>query len=162
MKHIPCLSRRDFTNKGETLIEAIGALAIIAIVVTAASVAIITALSNANFNQNQTQSTKFAQQGLEVVRQIRDADYTGFRTYAGTYCLAEGQTVLNTPVASCPNPNVSEFIRTVTVTQDGCSVNVAEVSVKVAFTDGKCQLGEYCHDQTHTSCLTTVNPIIAP
>ena len=55
-------------QKGETLIEALGALAIVAIVITAVTMVVTTALSNALFNENQTLATKFAQQGVERKR----------------------------------------------------------------------------------------------
>ena len=150
-------------QKGETLIEALGALAIVAIVASAVASVVISAVSNANNNENKTLSTKFAQQGLETVHQIRDRDYTTFKTTNGLYCLAKGQTALGTPQASCPTPNVDTFIRSVLIEQvPGCATNVARVTVTVAWNDGKCQTGIYCNKQMHTSCLSTINPVPVP
>ncbi|MBA3724502.1 MAG: prepilin-type N-terminal cleavage/methylation domain-containing protein [Candidatus Levybacteria bacterium] len=146
-------------QKGETLIEALGALAIVAIVITAVTMVITTALSNALFNENQTLATKFAQQGIETVRQVRNTDYSAYRSYNGLYCLGKGQTTLGTPQSRCSTPNADTFIRSVTIEQSpGCAPNVSRVIVRVAFTSGKCQPNTYCHAQTHTSCLSTVNP----
>ncbi len=146
-------------QKGETLIEALGALAIVAIVITAVTMVVTTALSNALFNENQTLATKFAQQGVEAVRQVRNANYTAYRSYNGLYCLGKGQTTLGTPQSTCPTPNADTFIRSVTIEQSpGCAPNVSRVIVNVAFTSGKCQPNAYCHVQTHSSCLSTVNP----
>lgn len=150
-------------QKGETLIEALGALALVAVVVTAVSSAVITALNNAQYNENQTQATKFAQQGLEAVRKIRNTDYFAFRSYNGIYCFGKGQTSLGTAQANCTTPNTDTFIRYVEIQQaPGCGANIARVTVNVSFKDGKCTDDSYCHTQSHSSCLSTVNPIQAP
>jgi len=152
-----------FNQKGETLIEALAALAIISIVIVAVATAVVTSLSNTKYNQNQTQSTKYAQQGIEQVRQIRNNNYTNFKTYNGTYCLGKGQTTLGASQGSCSVKNVDTFIRSVQIEQvPGCSANVAKISVSVSFTDGKCSGGTYCHQLTQTSCLSTVNPVQGP
>lgn len=147
-------------QKGETLIEALGALAIVSIVITAVATLVTTSLSNAQYNENQTLATKYAQQGVESVRQIRNTNYAAFRSYNGLYCFGKGQTSLGTPQSACNTANTDTFIRTVTIEQTpGCATNVARVIVDVSFTDGKCTDNAYCHKQTHSSCLSTVNPV---
>ena len=151
------------TFKGQTLIETLAALAVISIVMSAIAISITTALSNAKFNQYQTLATKYAQQGSEIVHQIRDDSYTNFTNYNGTYCLAKGQTSLGSLHGSCTTPNVDNFIRSIQIEQSpGCGPNVAKITTTVSFTDGKCQAGTYCHNQVDTSCLSTVNPVQAP
>jgi hypothetical protein len=44
---------------------------------------------------------KYAQEGLEAVRKIRNASYVGFRSYNGVYCLGSDETTLGTPIAAC-------------------------------------------------------------
>lgn len=152
------------TSQGQTLIEALTALAIISIVITAISVAVTAALSNAKYNQNETLATKYAQQASELVTQIRDNSYNNFKNYNGTYCLASGQTSLGSAQpGGCPTTNIDNiFIRSVQIQQNRCAANVARVTVTVAFTDGKCQAGGYCHKVVNDSCLSIVNPIQAP
>ena len=150
-------------QKGQSLIEAISALAIIAIIITAIAVAVTTSLSNAKFNQDETLATKFAQQGSELIRQIRDANYAGFKTINGNYCLAKDQTTLGSSQSNCTSANVDNYVRSVQVEQiPGCATNVAKVTVNVAFKDAKCAIGAFCHVITNTSCLSTVNPVQAP
>ncbi|MGH7204157.1 MAG: prepilin-type N-terminal cleavage/methylation domain-containing protein [Candidatus Levyibacteriota bacterium] len=151
------------TQKGQSLIEAIAAMAIIAIVVTAIAVAITTSLSNTKYNQNMTLTTKYAQQGSEIVRQIRNNDYNGFKNISGTYCLAKSQTTLGAAQSDCTSPNADSFIRSVQIEQSpGCATNVAKVTVVVAFADSKCLDNTFCHSVTNTSCLSTINPIQSP
>lgn len=150
-------------QKGQTLIETLSALAIISIVVTAIATSVTTSLSNATYNQNQTLATKYAQQGSEILNEIRDASYKSFLSYSGIYCLGSGQTTLGTAQASCTTPNIgSTFIRSVQITQGGCATNVAKIVVNVAFTNSKCTAGVYCHTENDTFCLSTVNPIQSP
>lgn len=152
-----------FAQKGETLIEALGALAIISIVIAAVASSVITALNNAKHNENVTLATKFAQQGIEQVRQIRNTNYPVFRTYSGIYCLGKNQTTLGAAQSNCTSANVDSFIRSVAINHTpGCGANVARITVAVSYTDGKCSSGVYCHRQEHVSCLSTVNPIQAP
>ena len=143
------MAKKDFsfltshlsTPRGETLIEALGALAIISVVVTAAAIAVTTALNNAAFNKNQTQATKYAQEGVEVVRQIRNANYTQFRSYNGLYCLADNQSDLGSVQSECTQANIGNFVRSVVIEQTpGCRADVPRVAVTVAFTDGTCRI----------------------
>ena len=154
-------------QQGQTLIETLAALAIISVVIGAIGVLVTTSLSTAKYNQYQTLSTKYAQQGIEVVQEIRDSSYKGFQAYTGTYCLAKNQTTINpaSRVASCVTPNYDNFIRSVTVQQAAprCGANFALVTVTVKFSDGKCTPpGSYCHAVTNDTCLTTVDPVLPP
>ena len=153
-------------QKGQTLIETLAALAIISVVIGAIGVLVTTSLSNAKYNQSQTLATKYAQQGIEVVQQIRDNSYTGFRTYhtPGEYCLGSGAVALGANVSSCSSPNIGIFIRSVTVQQGAarCGANFALVTVDVKFADGKCASGVYCHVVSNDTCLSTVDPVQAP
>ncbi len=152
---------RKKLQRGQTLIETLAALAIIGMIVSAIGVVVTTALSNAKYDSNITLATKYAQQGSELVQQIRDDNYTTFQGLSGIYCLNKGQTTLGSP-SNCTTPNVDNFIRTVTVQQNGCGANIAQVTVAVTFTDGKCTTGVYCHKQTVLTCLSTVNPVQVP
>lgn len=147
--------------KGETLIEVLIALTIAVVVVTAIAVLGVSSLNNAQFIKSQDQSTKYAQEGMEVVRNIRNSDYVSFRNYTGTYCLGKGQTTLGAARTSCASKNIDNvFIRSVLIQQDaGCGVNLARATVRVAWTDGKCATGVYCHKSDLTSCFSTVQPI---
>jgi prepilin-type N-terminal cleavage/methylation domain-containing protein len=148
--------------RGQTLIETLAALAIISIVISAIATSVTSSLSNATFNQSQTLATKYAQQGTELITQIRDEGYTTFKGDSGIYCLGQNATSLGNAQANCSVPNFGQFIRSVLIQQNGCAANVSKVTITVAFTDGKCQAGLYCHNETDTSCLSTISPVQAP
>ena len=149
--------------KGTTLIEVLIALAAAVVVITAVTILSVSSLNNVQFVRNQDSATKYAQEGMEIVRSIRNGDYVGFRAYSGLYCLPLNDIALTTS-GSCGTPNIEErFIRSVQIDQNaGCGVNLVRATVTVAWTDGKCSSGTYCHNSTLTSCLSTVNPIAAP
>jgi len=156
------------SQTGQTLIETLSALAIIGMVITAIGIVVTTSLSNSTFDENETLATKYAQQGAEIVQQIRDDDYAAFQTYStnGTqyYCLGKGKTTLGAVKSSCTAASdmVDNFTRTVQIQQNGCGANIAQVTVAVAFADGKCAIGAYCHQQSVQTCLSTVNPVQMP
>lgn len=150
-------------QKGQTLIETLASLAILSIVITAITISVVTSLRNTEYNQNQTLSVKYAQQGSEIIQQLRDYSYTNFKNnYAGLYCLGKGQTTLGVAQTQCTTPNVDNFIRSVNIQQGGCAANVAKVTVSVSYTDQRCAVGVYCHNQLNVTCLSTVNPIQNP
>lgn len=70
-------------NKGQSLLELIIVMAVAIIVVGALTVVTISALRNANLSKNQLQATKFAQEGMEKVRSIRDRDGTVITNFGG-------------------------------------------------------------------------------
>lgn len=156
------MKKQSLNFPGQTLIETLAALAILSIVIIAIATSVITSLSNAEFNQNQTLATKYTQQGIEIVTEIRDTNYTSFANYSGLYCLASGQTTFNSPQTSCSTNIGSTFSRSVQITQNGCATNVAKITVMTSFTDSKCQANANCHSETDISCLSTVNPIQTP
>jgi len=147
-------------EKGQTLIEAVGALGILALVISATTMAVTTSLSNATYDKNQTLATKYAQQGSEIVHQVRDVNYGNFQALNGIYCLAKNQTTMTNGPCSV---NIDGFyVRSVQIIQNGCGANVSRVNVSVAFKDGKCTASTYCHNQIDSSCLSTTNPVLVP
>jgi len=150
-------------ERGQTLIEALAALAITAIIVTAISVLVTSSLNNSQFSKNENLATKYAQEGMEIVRHVRDLSYNQFRNYDGTYCLAKGATTLGASTSSCTTPNVDNYVRSAQIQQNpGCGPNLARVTMNVAWADSKCQPNTFCHKSSLVSCYSTVDPLPAP
>ena len=150
--------------KGQTLIEVLAALSILAVIAASMTSVIASSLNNSIFSKNKTLATKYAQEGMESIHELRNNDYAQFTTYSGAYCMSTIPASLTSrPPAGCSTPNVANFIRTVTITQSGCAVNTAKVTVMVSWSDGKCAAATpYCHTESHDSCLSTINPIQGP
>lgn len=146
--------------KGQTLIEALLAFSILGIILTGIVVSVTSSLNNSGYSKSQTLATQYAQEGIEVLRGIRDSNYNAFITFSGNYCLNKYSSTL--VGNNCPTPNVDTFIRTVSIEQSGCTASVAKATVTVSWTDTKCSGGSYCRKSTLISCLSTINPIQAP
>jgi Tfp pilus assembly protein PilV len=143
--------------KGQTLLEALLTLSLIIIIVSGITVTIVTSLSNAGYGKTQAIATQYGQEGIEILRKIRNNSYSNFRNYTGSYCLSKGATALQSS-GTCLAPNVDNYIRNVDIIQSGCTTDVARVTVNVSWTDRKCTDGTFCHSSKLVSCLSTINP----
>lgn len=63
------------TLKGQTLLELVVGMSLIAVVIGALAITTTYSLRNTQFSKNQAQATQFAQENLEKVRTIKSANY---------------------------------------------------------------------------------------
>ncbi len=159
-------------QNGQTLIEALVALGAAVLVLSAITVAVVSALNNVQYTKNQNLATQYSQQGIEIMRQISESSWTSFSAYnAGRYCLAQGDTSpcpLGSSIGSCSlssaiscGQNYGIFVREVDIAQGSqasCSDGSIGVTVIVSWSDSKCDLSSpYCHDVRLNSCLSNHN-----
>lgn len=168
-------------EKGQTLIEVLVAFAVALIVVSAVTKVILSSLSTSIFTKNQNLAKQYSQQGIEVVRSMRDTSYASYKVLGNvsgiTYCLAKTCPLLTTNPAdtSCGplsgatcGPNIdSTFVRQVVITTAAGNCNngtaVTKVSVSTSWSDGACpQSNPYCHTEVQNSCLSDVNVLPTP
>lgn len=162
-------------NHGQTLVEVLIALGAATLIVSAIVVVVLSSLGNAQFTKNQNLATQFAQEGIEVVKSKAQSNWSSFSSYAGSYCLDQGSTILaqrNLAIQGCqgvgvgPTPqNAYPFAREVDITQSSisCSSN-ALVTVLVSWSDVKCTdpSTQYCHQVKLTSCISNNSGTGAP
>ena len=149
---------------GQSLVEALVALGAATIVISAVVIAVITAQNNADFSKNQNLATQYAQQGIEILRQQSESNWTTFSSYSGAYCLAEGSSTL-TPAGTKCSANIRNFyVRSISIAQNNANCSgAAKVSVVVSWGDGKCSSSNtYCHNVTLDSCLANIGNSISP
>lgn len=148
-------------EKGQTIIEAIVALAAIFVIVAAIAVAVISAVSNSQFIKNQNLANKYAQQGMEFVRGVHADNIQQFQALTGSYALGENDTTLTAGESLTVNIG-GGHIRNVhfaddeepCVNDDGSSINLKKVTVEVNWSSGKCSADDrFCHDATLVSCI---------
>lgn len=159
-------------RSGQTIIEAMVALAAILLILAAISVATITSLNNAEFIKNQSLASKYAQQGMESMRYTRNNDpVTFFSTYAGnTYCMCANNVLgdnncvsgssAGTQCVKVDNFSGASLIREVkfsalgSTESQGCSSGT-RVTVTVSWSSGKCSNSvRYCHKTQLISCFS--------
>lgn len=161
--------KRLSSEKGQTIIEAIVALAAIFVIVTAITIAIISAVSNSQFIKNQNLANKYAQQGMEFVRGIHAEDIETFASFSQTYSYGDdgGQSCVGTNIRGLCAGEVTTVnvgnahIRTINFVDDEepcldnvTSINLKKVTVVVSWSSGKCgEDDRFCHDTTLVSCI---------
>ncbi len=185
----PLLKGEEIQRKkyiaGQSLVEVLVGMATAVLIVGAMTVATISALQNAQFGKNENLATNYAQQGIEIVRNLRDQNYNDFNKLNGTYCLAKTcdkidptytgpgtdpcgpQTILCQQNVGGENADI--FVRQVTITRDDatCQDSVTpipgkevKVSANVSWYDTKCGTSNvFCHSVQLTTCLSTYNAI---
>ncbi len=174
---------------GQSLVEALIALGAAAVIVSAITVAAISAVNNADFSKYQNLATQYAQQGMEIIRGEAQT-WTTLYARAGSsasnnsyWCLDQSNTFSQATNFVC-NQNINNekgnpfFVREVillkvlyvtpTPPNDNiaCNGNV-KATVKVSWTDGKCpslvtDSNHYCHNVTLDSCFANVNAVPTP
>lgn len=148
-------------ERGQTLIEVLAALGAAVLVVSAISLSVVNALSNAQYAKNQNFATQYAQEGLDIMREMRNSYFRTFINYSDdTYCLDKGvtaKTALRVPLGAGCGVNVSPFVREVGIERDiSCGVTSRKVSAYVSWSDSKCTdpVVRYCHQVHLETCLS--------
>lgn len=157
---------------GQSLLELIVVLTIAAIVVGALTFAIIGAIRNASFAKSQAEATKYAQDGIEKLRSIRDrntaigSSISGINTFSDLYSLNLSHNYCNTTAGDGPcyfylnvsgiltqgtQPSmekIGQFTRQFLISDDQTSyASVKTISTTVVWTD---------FSGSHQSKLTTI------
>lgn len=170
-------------QEGQSLIEVLVGLVTASLIIGAITVATITALNNSVFSKNQSIATQYAQQGLELVRNLRDRQNSSFSQLNGHYCLAKSCTDIK-PTSSNPKDpcgpksiicdqnvggeNADIFVRQVFVDPNStyCMDTTqqvtqgTQVTVNVSWFDAKCGTGNvFCHQVNLSTCLSAYNTI---
>ena len=154
-------------QKGQGLIEALIALGAAVIIISAITIAVITAVSNSDFAKYQNLATGYAQQGMQVVQQKSQLDWKTLQasiSAATVWCLPQGATdfypTTGNPSSLCPVNVSNRFVREITFTPDSSNCNSGantQVEASVGWTDGKCTNSTtFCHHVTLDSCIADI------
>lgn len=145
-------------NSGQTIIEAVIALSVILIILAAIAIVIINGLSNSRFVQNQNLANKYAQQGIEFVRNIQQNDINTFASYEGNvYCIDE--STVPQQLATCAGDTVNvgnSHIRTISLASgiSPCQATEKKITATVTWSSSKCpSSNRFCHRSELSSCL---------
>lgn len=140
-------------NRGQMLIEALVALSIFLIALTAITVTVVTAVSNSRFAQDQNAANKYAQAGIE---QIKNRGYTSVKNLTGTWAMGDNNALVSLP--STPVNIEQKYKRDATFTPGipgGVCAGGIRVEVIVKWNSPKCQASNtFCHQSKQTTCMT--------
>lgn len=176
-------------QKGQTLLEILLAFGVAVLTLSAITIAVISSLNNAQFTKNQNLANHYAQEGMEVIRKIRDSSLANLASYKKAteyayYCLPADTIELSPALVSdsatnCGGPNVGGiFVRKVILEHNflDCSAlnptpgptpplisKGSRIRITVAWSDGKCPSGNiFCHKVELISCFSTIDLRSAP
>lgn len=155
-------------QSGQTLLEALIALATAVVIISAMTVIVLSSLSNAQFSKNQNQATQYAQQGIEFLKNLSQTNWTTFASYTGTYCMLADNSLSPKTGQDCGSPpnNVGIYSREVTINQisSSCNPSTSLVTVSIGWSDNKCTspTDVYCHKVKLISCIYNSPAIQAP
>lgn len=155
-------------QKGQTIIEAIVALMTILLIITAIAIVIVNGLYNSTFIKNQNQANKYAQQGIEFVRNIQRNDLGVFGAFNQntTYCIDNQNNTLTR--TSCSDTGVNTgtgFNRTIAFSPSGgqCPNTEIKVTVIVKWASTKCpSTNTFCHKSELVTCMPYAYPASNP
>lgn len=154
MRHINKNRAMPAGRQGQTIIEAMIALASILLTLAAISVAITTSVSNSQFIKDQTLASQYAQDGMEYMRYLRNTNPSSFESREGIYCLNQDNSF---SAGTCGAVNIgSVFKREAEFTQNSlveCNGGTKAV-VRVYWSSGKCDVSStFCHKSELISCF---------
>lgn len=145
-------------QKGQTLLEVLTALAVGVLVLVGMTSVILGSLTNTQFSKNQNLATLYSQQGMEIMRDIRNTSWSTFyNTYTSTstmtFCLPGGSTTPKAGFCGLVDYVDGVFKREIKFTRDTIDpAGKIQVVTTVSFTDSK---GE--HKSELISVLTNWN-----
>lgn len=113
-------------QKGQTILEAIVVVGIVAVFVSAIVVLSVITLHSVAIAKHRSKATTYARAGIEQVRSLRDGEYTSFKEKNGKYCL-NASFIWTSTTENCPLSIDNYYSRTVTLdwSSDPDTVNVS-------------------------------------
>ncbi|MBI2028735.1 MAG: hypothetical protein HYT07_03960 [Candidatus Levybacteria bacterium] len=150
-------------QKGQTLLETLLALSAAVFILSAITSVVISSLSNTTFTKNQNLANQYAQEGLEVIRQIKSSSWATFSGLASNNCLPQSKIL--TASSNCIMDGiVGIFIRAIDIDHvssecpdSGGNPIGSKVASTVFWSDGKCPAGNpYCHKVEIISCFYNI------
>ncbi len=131
-------------EKGQTLVEIVISLGIVLLLVAGLIVATTSAIHISDQGRLRSLAIQYAQEGLELSRQLRDSNWGTFQAKSGLWCLDKADAWTPAGVSCLVNID-NTFTRGVTFTWNGAASRM-EVTSTVSWQD---------ESTTHQSQLTT-------
>jgi hypothetical protein len=176
----------SLNEEGQTLLEVLLAFSVSILALSAVILGIITSLNNAQHTKNQSLASFYAQEGMAVIRKMRDSNLNTFSLF-GTftpsnkiaYCLGPGANDLGESDRLSVYPNCREqkpvggiFSREVRFEHESsdCRMEIppppiptpaiilkgSKVTVIVSWTDNKCPT-PLCHKVELINCFSKID-----
>lgn len=122
---------------GQSLVEVIVAVGMVIVLITGLIIGTTTSVSRAASSSSRSLAVKYAQEGMELARQLRDNGWITFVQYNGTYCVAKDNVIpaADSPSDSCTANIDAVYTRSVKFTLSG-DQTMMTVDVTVSWYEG--------------------------
>jgi len=102
-------------SRGQTLVEAVVVVGIVVLLVTGLIAGTTASLRSAQSGRTRTQAVSLTQEGIEIIRGIRDENWNTFASYTGSYCLGDDRVLtvnggICSPNITTPEGNVTRHV----------------------------------------------------
>lgn len=124
------------SQKGQTLVEAVVVIGVVVLLVTGLVAGTTAALRSAQSGRTRTQAVSLAQEGIEIVRGVRDNNWTTFQAYTGSYCLGSNHVLTPSGGTCTPNITTAQGVLARSVSFDWQDPKMV-VTVTVSYTEGE-------------------------
>lgn len=128
------LKARLRKSEGQSLIEMLLMISLVVVLVTSIVVGSTVSLKNQQISSTKDQALRYAQQGIEIVRSLRNTDWTSFQLYSGSWCI-DNDDVLTALVDACSPLLDEKYQRVATFTWDAINERM-NVEVLVSWNIG--------------------------
>lgn len=119
---------------GQSLIEMLLMISLVVVLVTSIVVGSTVSLKNQQISSTKDQALRYAQQGVEIVRSLRNTDWTSFQLYSGNWCI-DNDGVLTVLLDACSPLLDEKYQRVATFTWDAINERM-NVKVLVSWNIG--------------------------
>ena len=154
------VNKKIFKKRGIILIEAILAMAVVVIIMTALITALVSAMNSTRFSEDQTIATGYAQEGMELVRNQKNADFGAFKDAisGNSYDLGPGNDI-DSRFERVIYANLSGIDRDGQqyCEQDNDGLDSIYVASIVSWNSSRCSSSAKCHEVVLESCITNVS-----
>jgi Tfp pilus assembly protein PilW len=123
-------------RSGQSLIEVIVTIVVVTLIVTGLTVAVITSMKSAQSARARSTGAKLTQDGIEIIRNLRDKGWNTFIGNIGEFCLQDASGLSGSP--PCPDIEIGsmKYKRTVEFVPDASNEKMT-VNIKVEWNEGE-------------------------
>lgn len=125
---------KRYHQHGQSLVEVVVAVGVVILLVTGIVVATTTSLRSGQRGKDKSFAIKYAQEGIEITRDLRSRGWTDFQSRDGLWCLAKDGTWTKAG-GSCDTNIDNQYIRGVTFSWDNDKRRM-DVVADVSWSDG--------------------------
>lgn len=130
--------KENIGTQGQTIVEAIVVLGVVVLLVTGLIAGTTSSLRSVQAGRTRSVALKFAEQGMEFIRNLRNQQWSTFQSNSGLYCLDSSMTLTELAFPPCTiNITTPEgaFARSINFTWDNIDEKMTVVAT-VSYIEG--------------------------